>query len=164
MSINNEQDNSLISSILRRNRAACQWHDLTPETRWEENGNFYPAQTRHHCKPRSHKKSEAQEATELQLLEGRKRSTTTQQPSRDTSSFSRLPSFVLLLVLVLGHMALTRAIYMWLDLYVDLSFKKVGIHEISNDLKVWTCTERVTREEVSILSLRLTHAVWNLNS
>ena len=141
-----------------------QWHDLTPETGWEENGNFYPVQTGHHCKPRSHKKSEAQQDTELQLLEGRKRSTTTQHPSRDTSSFSCLPSFVLLLVLVLGHMALTRAIYMWVDLYVDLSFKKVSIHEISNDLKVWTCTERVTREEVSILSLRLTHTAWNLNS
>lgn len=141
-----------------------QWHDLTPETGWEENGNFYPVQTGHHCKPRSHKKSEAQQATGLQLLEGRQRSATTQHQSRDTSSFSFLPSFVLLLVLVLGHVALTREIYLWVDLYVDLPFKKVGIHEISNDLKVWTYTERVTREEVSILPLRLAHAAWSLNS
>ena len=141
-----------------------QWHDLTPETGWEENGNFYPVQTGHHCKPRSHKKSEAQKATELQLLEGRKRSTTTLHQSKDTRSFCFLPSLVLLLVLVLGHMALTRENYICMDLYVDLPFKKVGIHEISYDLKAWTCTERVTCEEVSILSLRLTHAAWNLNS
>lgn len=168
MSIKNEQDNSSISSISRRNGAECQrvsFSDmishLKPAGRKMEIFTVFRLDTTvSQGHTRSLRRNKPQDCSCLKGGRG--------QPQHsinlDTSSFSFLPSFVLLLVLVLGHVALTREIYLWVDLYVDLPFKKVGIHEVSNDLKVWTYTERVTCEDVSILPLRLAHAVWNLNS
>lgn len=145
-------------------RDKFQWHDLTPETGWEENGNFTlfrldTTVSQGHTRSLRHNKPQ-----DCSCLKGGRG-----QPQHSINLETQVPflSFPPLGCCWCWYWAtwpwLERSICGWTYMWTYLS-KGRHSRRPYNDLKVWTYTERVTREKFQILPLRLSACSWSLNS